>query len=669
MTHRLLTAGLLLAALAWCGRTAAKPPDLPLEDKDVLAPQDPLAPAEAVAPSQPNPFPQAAEPAAPAAETPSFFQMRPSARRMMESCLLFGVHPLLTLTPTADYLDFDEDDEAPVPAVYLEPATHMEEAPHGALIFGIGVNSDAGLTGSIEMKPAGFGAVECGELLKACWQLIPQLVGLSQPQEEVQTGFHLEQPDDYAPETPIQPEPILAPKEAPPNDSIESVCPWMRQQHGASCQEIPSADELSHDVLHNLEMLSQAQTLLQTARDFGRSGRVGEALGCLELAHDLCPGSRIDDAVQEAAVYLFAPLYYGSSSYEFGAEEESEPAAASPKSEEGCEQCPGCGGLSLCKGRSAKECEIELKLAQPVSVDFHAAPLREVIDDLRSWQNINIYVDRAALEADEVSLDRPISVKVENVSLKSALKLVLKEAHLTYVVKDEVLQVTTERAARGKMQCIVYAVADLLEDNLHYPGAPVGTGKTSPEEALMKLIRSTICPQEWCEMGGPDTMDFHPLTRSLVVNATADVQEQIVDLLNALHHRIDPGEEEERQSVGPCEGCKALLNACHEAMDAGRQREAAALAAKAYALDPDQAAADPLVYKMHLVGDDAEPAPITPCLPPVDPETPAALDQLYQESLRSAPADGEEQEPPTAAPQAPSSSASAWTAACRCSAS
>lgn len=54
MTHRLLTAGLLLAALAWCGRTAAKPPDLPLEDKDVLAPQAPLAPAEAVAPSSPT---------------------------------------------------------------------------------------------------------------------------------------------------------------------------------------------------------------------------------------------------------------------------------------------------------------------------------------------------------------------------------------------------------------------------------------------------------------------------------------------------------------------------------------------------------------------------------------------------------------------------------------
>ena len=49
MTRRLLTAGLLLAALAWCGRAAAKPPDLPLENKDVLAPQDPLAPAETAA--------------------------------------------------------------------------------------------------------------------------------------------------------------------------------------------------------------------------------------------------------------------------------------------------------------------------------------------------------------------------------------------------------------------------------------------------------------------------------------------------------------------------------------------------------------------------------------------------------------------------------------------
>ena len=176
-----------------------------------------------------------------------FFLMRPSARRMIASCLLFGVHPLLTLTPTEDYVDVDDDD-ALIPAVTFEPATHTEEAPHGALIISIGFDSDAGLTGSIEMKPAGFGAVECGEMLKACWQLI----GVPEEQPERATGFHLEQPADDAPETP---ESILkTPKESPPDDSAESVCPWVRQQHCAARQEAAAADfDLSHDVLHNLK--------------------------------------------------------------------------------------------------------------------------------------------------------------------------------------------------------------------------------------------------------------------------------------------------------------------------------------------------------------------------------------------------------------------------------
>ena len=86
-------------------------------------------------------------------------------------------------------------------------------------------------------------------------------------------------------------------------------------------------------------------------------------------------------------------------------------------------------------------------------------------------------------------------------SLRSTSKLILQEAQLTYVVKDEVLQITTERAARGKMQCVVYAVADLLEGDLHYPDAPAETAKQSPGEALMRLITRTICPQEWSENG------------------------------------------------------------------------------------------------------------------------------------------------------------------------
>ncbi len=660
MARRLLTIGLLLTAAMWCGRAAAKPPDLPLEDMDVLTPQDPLVPVEAAAPSQPNPFPQAAEPAPAAMETPPFFLLRPSARRMIASCLLFGVHPLLTLTPTADYVD---DDDAPVPTVYFESAAHAEEAPHGTLTISVGFNSDAGLTGSIEMKPAGFGAVECGELLKACWQLIPQLFDVPEPPADSDSFRPAGFINDFNPSrriTGLSGANVLAddlgipiqqatPKEAVPDGSAESVCPWVRQQHGAARREAAAADfDLAPDVLHNLKALSQAQTLLKSARDFAGAGRVGEALGCLELAHGLCPGSRIDEAVQEAAAYLFAPIYCGSPSYDFGAEEEAEPPAAAPKAEPDCEQCPGCGGLSLCAGATVKEREIERKLMQPVSVNLHDVPLREVIDDLRSWQSVNVYVDTAALEAEEISLDHPITAMLENVSLKSTLKLILKQAHLTYVVKDEVLQITTERGARGKMQSVVYTVADLLKDDLHCANTPETT-KKSPEAALIKLITTTICPTEWCESGGPGIIVFEPITCRLLVSQTADVQEQVADLLAGLRRKQHPDEEEEYQGDAHGRACE-ILKACRAAMEAGHVRQAAVLARQAFALDPDSTAADPLVYKMHLAGDDAAPAPITPCLPPVDPETPAALDQLYHESLRSAHAGGEEQEPPAAEP-------------------
>ena len=43
---------------------------------------------------------------------PSLFQLRPSVRRTVASCLLYGVYPLLALAPTEEYLDVDADDYA-----------------------------------------------------------------------------------------------------------------------------------------------------------------------------------------------------------------------------------------------------------------------------------------------------------------------------------------------------------------------------------------------------------------------------------------------------------------------------------------------------------------------------------------------------------------------------
>ncbi len=55
----------------------------------------------------------------------------------------------------------------------------------------------------------------------------------------------------------------------------------------------------------------------------------------------------------------------------------------------------------------------------------------------------------------------------------------------------------------------------------------------------MKLITNTVDPRSWSDMGGPGTIDYHPLTMGLVIDQTPDIQEQIVDLLNSLRRLQD----------------------------------------------------------------------------------------------------------------------------------
>jgi type II secretory pathway component GspD/PulD (secretin) len=110
-----------------------------------------------------------------------------------------------------------------------------------------------------------------------------------------------------------------------------------------------------------------------------------------------------------------------------------------------------------------KERQIEEKLLQPIApISFTNTPLQRVIDDLSAMTGLNIIADTTALEENSISLDQRLSLTVSNISLKSALNILLKKAHLTYVIKDQVLQITTENYASGKMKQVIYPVADLV---------------------------------------------------------------------------------------------------------------------------------------------------------------------------------------------------------------
>src|SRR5260370_30230876 len=95
-------------------------------------------------------------------------------------------------------------------------------------------------------------------------------------------------------------------------------------------------------------------------------------------------------------------------------------------------------------------------------MNFKDVPLSQVLQDLRGYQNIDIFVDEKALAENGVSLDRLVTMQLNQVKLKSSLKLMLQNVGLTYVVEDDVLKITTQEHARGKLVTKVIPVADLV---------------------------------------------------------------------------------------------------------------------------------------------------------------------------------------------------------------
>ncbi|MFM7137878.1 MAG: hypothetical protein ACKO1M_12555, partial [Planctomycetota bacterium] len=120
----------------------------------------------------------------------------------------------------------------------------------------------------------------------------------------------------------------------------------------------------------------------------------------------------------------------------------------------------------LAEGRSrvtAAELEIQKKLEEKVRPAFREQPLAAVLDALSKQAGVAIHIDMVGLEQEAVGSDTPVTLSLDQpISLKSALKLLLEPLHLGYVVRDEVLKVTSPRLVKGDVYAVTYPVADLV---------------------------------------------------------------------------------------------------------------------------------------------------------------------------------------------------------------
>jgi hypothetical protein len=178
----------------------------------------------------------------------------------------------------------------------------------------------------------------------------------------------------------------------------------------------------------------------------------------------------------------------------------------------------------------AAHARIEQVLDTITSVDFTDSPLHDVAKFLEDVCTLPVWIDRRALDDIGVSVDVPVSVSLENVTLRSALRVMLRERELVYVVENEVLKITTAGAARNAMKIVVYSVEDFLR-------SAAEDGTAGDREArlamLVDVILSAVSPDQWDRYGGTGTIATAEPWGLLVIVQSAEGHAEIQSLLHA----------------------------------------------------------------------------------------------------------------------------------------
>ena len=188
---------------------------------------------------------------------------------------------------------------------------------------------------------------------------------------------------------------------------------------------------------------------------------------------------------------------------------------------------PAAGPASfLPKVQSAQERLIYKAFAMPLitPLDFVEAPLNEVLATISEDYGISILFDKFALDSLAISEEAEVTIKLRDLPLKSALNLLLTEVEdLTYIVRDDVLWITSNDEANQYLETRIY---DVEEFNIDV------------EDLTDTLIKS-IGRNSW-EQNGTGDGTISPIKANLIaISQTQAVHADIAAFLTELQQHME----------------------------------------------------------------------------------------------------------------------------------
>lgn len=182
-----------------------------------------------------------------------------------------------------------------------------------------------------------------------------------------------------------------------------------------------------------------------------------------------------------------------------------------------------------------KERAILQALQTPITVNFKEEKFQEVLEYLSTLLGQPILVAKTDLNDASISYETAVTLNVKGVTARTVLRKILGEFGMTYVIKDEVIQIVPLSKAREMMVVRTYYIGDLL-GNRGGPGDPLtniygpGIGGLAAMQnlaSIVEMIQTSVDPASWQSNNGPGALYFHLPSMSLVVKQSAEVHAMI----------------------------------------------------------------------------------------------------------------------------------------------
>jgi hypothetical protein len=175
---------------------------------------------------------------------------------------------------------------------------------------------------------------------------------------------------------------------------------------------------------------------------------------------------------------------------------------------------------------TAKERAIMEALAKPISVEFENNTLSSVLEWLGKALGQDIITDKQALEEVGATYETMVTLKLRNVTARTVLRKILADLNLTYVVKNQSIQVTSIARAKEMVTTRTYYIGDLV--NFANPNLPPALNQLQMLQniaVIVNSITSQIDPQSWRNNNpdAPGSITFDPVTMTLIIKQTAEV--------------------------------------------------------------------------------------------------------------------------------------------------